>query len=80
MSLRPKATRRSAALASALALGMTLAACGGDGGGGNENPGGDAGGDKESALDCAMFEKEPFTEFGDLDGKTVTVYTGIVSP
>ncbi|MEU8819481.1 ABC transporter substrate-binding protein [Actinoplanes sp. NPDC048796] len=63
---------RRAALASALSAGLvfSLAACGGDDS--------DSGGGTDataSAIDCA-----PYTKFGDIKGKTVTIYTGIVTP
>ncbi|MBM6404003.1 carbohydrate ABC transporter substrate-binding protein [Phycicoccus sp. CSK15P-2] len=63
-------TRRVAALSGALAVALTAAACSsGDGGGA-------AGGDTEaSQIDCA-----PYEAFGDLQGKTVTVYTSITAP
>ncbi|PPK94679.1 alpha-glucoside transport system substrate-binding protein [Kineococcus xinjiangensis] len=79
MSLRPKATRRTAALASALTLGLTLAACGGDTDPGDTATGGTDGA-TEAAIDCGIFEQAPFDQFGDIDGKTVTLYTGIVTP
>ncbi len=62
----PRTTLRTVALVGALSLG--LAACGGDGGGGDT-----AG--PELDADCADFE-----QYGDLEGETVTVYTSIVTP
>lgn len=63
--------RRGVGLAAAgAALALVLTACSGDdggGGGGGETNGGD--------TDCAAFE-----EYGDLSGKTITVYTSIVAP
>jgi alpha-glucoside transport system substrate-binding protein len=59
-----------AASASAAALALILAACSDDGGDGGD--GGETGG---ASADCAAFE-----EYGDLDGKTITIYTGIVTP
>ena len=64
--------RRGLALAASVAgLGLVLTACsdGGDGGGGG---GGDA---AEPTFDCADFE-----QYGDLEGKTISVYTSIVDP
>ncbi|MEU4428047.1 ABC transporter substrate-binding protein [Actinoplanes sp. NPDC024001] len=65
-------SRSRVALAGALSVGLafSLTACGGDGdseGGSTDN--------EASAIDCA-----PYKAFGDLTGKTVTIYTGIVTP
>ncbi|GAA0493545.1 alpha-glucoside ABC transporter substrate-binding protein [Paractinoplanes deccanensis] len=63
---------RRAAFAGTLSAGLvlSLAACGG---GDSDSEGStDA---SASAIDCA-----PYTKFGDLKGKTVTIYTGIVTP
>jgi alpha-glucoside transport system substrate-binding protein len=49
---------------------LSLAACGGD-----DSEGGGSTDATASAIDCA-----PYTSFGDLKGKTVTIYTGIVTP
>ncbi len=49
---------------------LSLAACGGD-----DSEGGGTTDASASAIDCA-----PYTAFGDLKGKTVTIYTGIVTP
>lgn len=68
MSLRATKPRMAVASAGVLGLTLALAACGG---------GSDT--DKDSAdgpkVDCAQF-----TQYGDLKGKTVSVYTGIVTP
>ncbi|XVV17100.1 ABC transporter substrate-binding protein [Actinoplanes sp. CA-131856] len=63
---------RRAALASALSAGLvfSLAACGGDDSDSEGSTDASA-----SAIDCA-----PYTKFGDIKGKTVTIYTGIVTP
>jgi alpha-glucoside transport system substrate-binding protein len=64
--------RRIAALSGVLAVALTATACGSsddDGGGGD-----DAGG-TTSSIDCA-----PYEAFGELEGKTVTVYTSITAP
>jgi alpha-glucoside transport system substrate-binding protein len=53
-------------MASALGLAFTLAACGSTDEGGTEQAG---------SIDCAPYEK-----FGDLKGKSVSFYTGIVTP
>jgi alpha-glucoside transport system substrate-binding protein len=68
MSLRPTKPRLAAASAGALGLtlALSLSACGG---GGSSD---DASAPK---ADCAQF-----TQYGDLKGKTVSVYTGIVTP
>jgi alpha-glucoside transport system substrate-binding protein len=55
------------ALAGALGVTLSIAACGG--GDDNDNAGGDGN------VDCGPYEK-----YGDLNGKTVSVYTGIVTP
>ncbi|MFD2794255.1 ABC transporter substrate-binding protein [Promicromonospora vindobonensis] len=76
MTIRMASRRRTVAVAAAGAtLALILSACadtddgGGDGGGG----GGDA--TAAPALECSDYE-----EFGDLEGKTVSVYTTIVEP
>ena len=62
--------RPAAAVVGSLGLLAALTACGGDGGG---DGGGDAGGGAD--VDCAAFE-----EYGNLEGKTISVYTSIVTP
>jgi alpha-glucoside transport system substrate-binding protein len=54
----------------AVGLSLTLAACGGGSDTSNTGASGDSG-----SADCAAY-----TQYGDLKGKTVTVYTGIVTP
>ncbi|MGF0118404.1 ABC transporter substrate-binding protein [Promicromonospora sp. Marseille-Q5078] len=72
---RTTARRRALAIAAGGAgLALVLAACSdpdGEGGAGEE------GGSSASAasIDCSAYE-----EFGDIDGKTVSVYTSIVDP
>jgi len=61
--------RRSAALAGGLGVALALTACGGSG----DGDGGDAA--AAADIDCSVYE-----EFGDLEGKSVSVYTSIVSP
>ncbi|MEV4347409.1 ABC transporter substrate-binding protein [Actinoplanes sp. NPDC049596] len=63
---------RRAALAGTLSAGLvfSLAACGGDDSDSSASTDASA-----SAIDCS-----PYTKFGDIKGKTVTIYTGIVTP
>jgi alpha-glucoside transport system substrate-binding protein len=71
MAYRKSQRRRVTAFAGIAAASLLATACGGGGGG-------DTAGDTAtggSTLDCA-----PYTTFGDLKGKTVTVYTSIVAP
>lgn len=63
--------RRIAALTGVLAVALTATACG-------SSDDGDSGGSSasgQSSIDCA-----PYKAFGDLSGKTVTVYTSITAP
>ncbi len=61
--------RRSVlAVASGLTLTLALAACGSDDGGNDQ-------GGASADTDCAAYE-----QYGDLSGKTVSVYTSIVAP
>jgi alpha-glucoside transport system substrate-binding protein len=64
--------RRFATLTGVLAVAaLTATACGG-----GDDDGGDAGASSgASTIDCA-----PYKAFGDLNGKTVTVYTSITAP
>ena len=65
--------RRSAKVFATLAaVSLGLAACGGSDDGGSTDAGKDSGATK---IDCS-----PYKTFGDLKGKTVTVYTTIVAP
>jgi alpha-glucoside transport system substrate-binding protein len=68
-------TRRrhpAVAVAGGLGLLLALAACGDDGGGDT----GDSGSAEDgSDVDCSAFE-----QYGDLKGKTISVYTSIVTP
>ncbi len=70
--MAPSSTRRFSALSGILAVALTAAACGG---GGTDDGGDPADGGSASTIDCA-----PYTAFGDLKGKTVTVYTSITAP
>ncbi|MUN61618.1 extracellular solute-binding protein [Kocuria sediminis] len=67
MSTSPSTRRITLALA-ATAAAVTLTACGGDSGSEGATA---AGGD----VDCSAFE-----QYGDLSGKSVSVYTSIVAP
>jgi alpha-glucoside transport system substrate-binding protein len=73
MSLRPMRPRFKVALAGTISVGLafSLTACGSGDDAADENA------DTAAAqtIDCA-----PYTQFGDLKGKTVSVYTGIVTP
>ena len=70
MALNSK--RRIAALSGVLAVALTATACGScDDDGGDDTPRAAA----TSTIDCA-----PYEAFGDLTGKTVTVYTSITAP
>ncbi|MBT9254690.1 ABC transporter substrate-binding protein [Phycicoccus sp. MAQZ13P-2] len=65
-------TRRALAFSGVLAVALSATACGsGDSGGSGDTA--SSGG--TSSIDCA-----PYTAFGDLKGKTVTVYTSITAP
>lgn len=67
-----KSHRHSAlAFASIVAVSLSVAACGSSDDGGDTNT--DAG--AKSSIDCA-----PYKGFGDLKGKTVSVYTSITAP
>ena len=69
MALRKTTPRRVMTLSGVLSASLVLAACGG-------GSTGTAGGDSTAAnVDCAAYKA-----YGDLKGKTVTVYTGIVTP
>ncbi len=63
--------RRIAALTGVLAVALTATACGSSDDGG----GSDTASSGTSTIDCA-----PYKAFGDLKGKTVSVYTSITAP
>jgi alpha-glucoside transport system substrate-binding protein len=73
--MRPRQHRRRlAALALLATAGLVLTACGSDDdGGGNKSAGGTSPG--EGKAECAQL-----TQFGDLTGKKVHIYTSIVAP
>ena len=72
------ARRGAAAFAVVLGTSLVLAACGGSsGGGGGSSASGKAPG--LNKAECAPI-KSIMTEYGDLSGKTVSVYTSIVAP
>ena len=64
------APRRSIVLAGVVGLSLALAACGGDG-----STGAGGGNNTGSNADCADY-----SQYGDLSGKTVSIYTSIVAP
>jgi alpha-glucoside transport system substrate-binding protein len=67
MSLRHTKPRLTAAAAGALGVALVLAACSG-------------GADDDTAASNEKIDCAPYEAFGDLKGKTVTIYTGIVTP
>ena len=69
----PKARRGLAAFAAVLSAGLVLTACGGGSSNDNANAGGTSPG--KGKPECAQL-----TSFGNLTGKSVTVYTSIVAP
>jgi alpha-glucoside transport system substrate-binding protein len=60
--------RRATAVAGVLALALGAAACGGSSGKGSNTTG-------SGKANCSAY-----SQYGDLKGKTVTIYTGIVTP
>jgi len=69
---QPTSPRFRAALAGTLSAGLVLGAAGC---GSSKDTGGTSTNASASSIDCA-----PYTKFGNLKGKTVTIYTGIVTP
>ncbi len=69
----PKVGRGVRSAAVLISAGLVLAACGGDDGGGTNVAGGTSPG--EGKAEC-----ESLTEFGDLTGTEVNVYTSIITP
>jgi alpha-glucoside transport system substrate-binding protein len=72
MFLQRTSSRLTKTLAGALGVGLAfgLTACGNDGDSEPEARGGSA-----APIDCAQF-----SQYGDLKGKTISIYTGIVTP
>ncbi len=68
MALRSRTPRATAALAGALSLGLLASACGGSSTSSSAPAGAGSG-------DCSAY-----TQYGDLKGKTISVYAGIVTP
>jgi alpha-glucoside transport system substrate-binding protein len=70
---QPTSPRFRAAFAGALSAGLvfSLAACGDD----KSDDEGTSSGASASTIDCS-----PYTKFGDIKGKTISIYTGIVTP
>jgi alpha-glucoside transport system substrate-binding protein len=70
---QPRSPRFRAALAGTLSAGLvfSIAACGGS----DDSDSDTSSNASASAIDCS-----PYTKFGDIKGKTVTIYTGIVTP
>ncbi len=74
--MRSRNMRRGMAAAAALlGTGLVLAGCGGDGGGSNDVSGTWPG---DGKAECKGLEQ--LADFGDLTGKTVSVYTSILPP
>jgi alpha-glucoside transport system substrate-binding protein len=73
MGLR-RITTATTAVAGLAAASVLLTACGGSSSGGGSGGGGSASG----GADCAAYET--YKSFGDVNGKTVSIYTGIVTP
>src|SRR4051812_15131544 len=69
---QPTSPRFRAALAGTLSAGLVfgMAACGGS----------DDSNDSSTSASAAAIDCTPYTKFGDLKGKTVSIYTGIVTP
>jgi alpha-glucoside transport system substrate-binding protein len=65
MALRVNRSSKALAVSAALGMALALTACGGD----------DSGSSSASKSDCSAY-----TQYGDLKGKTVSVYTSIVAP
>lgn len=63
-----------AVIAGGLGVALALSACGSSSSGTSTG----AGGGSSTNADCAAFSS--YSSFGDLKGKTVTIYTGIVAP
>ncbi len=68
--MAPNSKRRIVALTGVVAVALTATACGS-----SDDSGGSASSSGKSSIDCA-----PYKAFGDLNGKTVSVYTSITAP
>lgn len=70
---QPTSPRFRAALAGTMSAGLvfSIAACGGS----DDKDSDTSSNASASAIDCA-----PYTKFGDIKGKTISIYTGIVTP
>jgi alpha-glucoside transport system substrate-binding protein len=68
MALRVSRSSKAVALTAAVGLSLVLSACGGGDSGGSSN-------DAAGNTDCSAYK-----QYGDLKGKTVSVYTSIVTP
>jgi alpha-glucoside transport system substrate-binding protein len=73
MGLR-RITTATTAVAGLAAASVLLTACGGSSSGG----GGGGGGSASGGADCAAYDT--YKSFGDINGKSVSIYTGIVTP
>lgn len=69
MALSTRSKLRNVTLVGAVGLSLTLAACGGGSDGASDDAAGGA------SSDCAAY-----TQYGDLKGKTVSIYTSVVTP
>ena len=70
MALSTRSKLRNVTLVGAVGLSLTLAACGGSSGGSSDTATGGSGGG-----DCAAY-----SQYGNLKGKTISIYAGIVAP
>ncbi len=80
MALRGSRARSCRALTGALALALGVTACGGGGGGTSAPAQTTAGGGAPGTAGAAGGKCAPYQQYGNLQGKTVTIYTGIVTP
>jgi alpha-glucoside transport system substrate-binding protein len=71
MALSTRSKLRNVTLVGAVGLSLTLAACGG---------GSDSSSEATASGGAASGDCAAYTQYGDLKGKTVTIYTGIVTP
>ena len=71
MAARTTRSQRAIALSTVAVASLALAACGG----GGSSTSASSSSSSNSGADCAQFKS-----YEDLKGKTVTVYTGIVTP